>query len=61
MAARPRRVNVCSPRAYDKAGKTVDFLLTAKRDKAAAMRFFEKAIQANDVPQKVTHGQEWGQ
>ena len=31
-------------RAVDKAGKTVDFLLTAKRDKAAAMRFFEKAI-----------------
>ena len=41
-------------RAVDKAGKTVDFLLTAKRDKAAAMRFFEKAIQANDVPEKVT-------
>lgn len=31
-------------RAVDKAGKTVDFLLTSKRDKAAAMRFFEKAI-----------------
>ena len=41
-------------RAVDKAGKTVDFLLTAKRDKAAAMRFFEKSIQANDVPEKVT-------
>ena len=41
-------------RAVDKAGKTVDFLLTAKRDKAAAMRFFEKAIQANDVPETVT-------
>jgi len=27
-------------RAVDKEGKTVDFLLTAKRDKAAAMRFF---------------------
>ena len=27
-------------RAVDKQGKTVDFLLTAKRDKAAAMRFF---------------------
>ncbi len=41
-------------RAVDKAGKTVDFLLTAKRDKAVAMRFFEKAIQTNDVPEKVT-------
>ena len=30
-------------RAVDKEGKTVDFLLTAKHDKAAAMRFFEKA------------------
>ena len=41
-------------RAVDKEGKTVDFLLTAKRDKAAAMRFFDKATQANDVPDKVT-------
>ena len=41
-------------RAVDKAGKTVDFLLTARRDKTAAMRFFEKAMRANDVPEKVT-------
>ena len=41
-------------RAVDKEGKTVDFLLAAKRDKAAAMRFFDKAMQANDVPEKVT-------
>ena len=41
-------------RAVDKQGKTVDFLLTAKRDKAAAMRFFDKAMQANDVHEKVT-------
>ena len=32
-------------RAVDKVGKTVDFLLTAKRDKKAAMRFFEKATR----------------
>ena len=31
----------------------VDFLLAAKRDKAKAMRFFDKAMQANDVPEKV--------
>ena len=37
----------------DKAGKTVDFLLTAKRDKAAALRFFEKVMKASGVPQKV--------
>jgi len=41
-------------RALDKQGKTVDFLLTAKREKAAAMRFFDKAMKANSVPEKVT-------
>ena len=41
-------------RAVDKEGKTVDFLLTAKRDKAAAMRFFDRAMKANGVPEKVT-------
>ena len=41
-------------RAVDKQGKTVDFLLTAKRDKAAAMRFFDKAMQTNGFPAKVT-------
>ena len=41
-------------RAVDKAGKTIDFLLTAKRDKAAARRFFEKAIGQNGSPETVT-------
>ena len=41
-------------RAVDKEGKTVDFLLTARRDKAAAVRFFEKAMKASGVPEKVT-------
>ena len=41
-------------RAVDKAGKTVDFILTAQRDKAAAMRFFDKAIWDNAIPDKVT-------
>ena len=40
-------------RAVDKEGKTVDFLLTAKRDKATALRFFNKAMKANRVPDKV--------
>jgi transposase-like protein len=38
----------------DKEGKTVDFLLTAKRDAAAARRFFDKAMRYNDVPVTVT-------
>ena len=41
-------------RPVDKAGKTVDFLLTAKRDMAAARRFFNTAMRDNDVPEKVT-------
>jgi len=41
-------------RAVDKEGKTVDFLLTAKREKAAAIRFFAQAMRDNDVPEKVT-------
>ena len=31
-------------RAVDKSGNTIDFLLTAKRDKKAALRFFKKAV-----------------
>ncbi|MDN0075078.1 IS6 family transposase [Crenobacter sp. SG2303] len=41
-------------RAVDKDGKTVDFLLCAHRDKAAAKRFFEKAITQNVEPEKIT-------
>lgn len=41
-------------RAVEKEGKTVDFLLTARRDKAAAIRFFDKAMKANGVTEKVS-------
>lgn len=41
-------------RAVDSCGDTVDFLLTARRDKAAARRFLERAIGLHDVPQKIT-------
>lgn len=41
-------------RAVDKEGDTIDFLLRAKRDKTAALRFFEKAMRANGDPEKVT-------
>jgi transposase-like protein len=40
-------------RAVDKEGRTVDFLLTAHRDLAAARRFFEKAMRENDAPKKI--------
>ena len=40
-------------RAVDKQGKTVDFLLTAKRDLSAAKRFFDNAMGANVDPDKV--------
>lgn len=41
-------------RAVDKEGQTVDFLLTARRDKQAALRFFKKAIRQHGLPLKVT-------
>jgi putative transposase len=41
-------------RAVDRLGQTVDFLLTAKRDLAAARLFFERAIDLHDMPEKVT-------
>jgi len=40
-------------RAVDKSGATVDFLLRAKRDHAAAGAFFERAIGPHDVAEKV--------
>ncbi|MBA3714404.1 MAG: DDE-type integrase/transposase/recombinase, partial [Pyrinomonadaceae bacterium] len=41
-------------RAVDKQGRTVDFLLSEKRDMAAAKRFFIKAIENNEAPAKIT-------
>jgi putative transposase len=41
-------------RAVDKAGQTVDFLLTARRDCHAAQRFLEKAIRGHGAPAKIT-------
>jgi len=40
--------------AVDREGQTVDFLLTAKRDMAAARRFFERAIGLHDLPASIT-------
>jgi putative transposase len=41
-------------RVVDMEGKTVDFLLTANRDKKAALRFFKKAISLHGRPDTVT-------
>ena len=41
-------------RAVDRDGDTVDFLLRAKRDQAAARRFLERAIDLHGVPEKIT-------
>ena len=40
-------------RAVDKTGDTVDFPLTAKRDKAAARRYLESAINLRGLPEKI--------
>ena len=40
-------------RAVDKEGKTVDFLLTEKRDAKAAKAFFCKAFRQHGQPEKV--------
>jgi putative transposase len=41
-------------RAVDKDGETIDFMLSEKRDEAAASAFFTKAINASGKPEKVT-------
>ncbi len=41
-------------RAVDRAGQAIDFLLSARRDIAAAKHFFEQAIEKRGVPEKIT-------
>jgi putative transposase len=41
-------------RAVDKEGRTVDFLLTPHRDRAAAEAFLHKAIRAHGLPEQIT-------
>lgn len=41
-------------RAVDTVGQTIDFLLTAKRDADATLRFFRKAIRHHGEPEVVT-------
>lgn len=41
-------------RAVDKAGHTVDFLLTTRWDRQAALHFLTKAIRSHGIPEKIT-------
>src|SRR6201996_3580186 len=41
-------------RAVDRDGATVDFLLTARRDEAAARRFLKRAIDQHGKPKTIT-------
>ena len=40
-------------RAVDKHGKTLDFILSKRRDETAATAFFKQTIENNGVPEKV--------
>jgi putative transposase len=40
-------------RAVDKAGKTIDFMLSKKRDRKSVLKFFKKAIGSSGIPEKV--------
>ncbi len=40
-------------RAIDKFGKTLDFMLSERRDETAATAFFTRTIENNGIPEKV--------
>lgn len=40
-------------RAVDKHGKTLDFMLSKRRNKAASRLFFRGAVKANGVPERI--------
>lgn len=40
-------------RAVDKLGKTLDFMLSKRRNKTAATRFFARALEVNGLPRKI--------
>lgn len=40
-------------RAIDKHGKTLDFMLSKRRNKAAATKFFARALEVNGLPRKI--------
>lgn len=40
-------------RAVDKFGKTLDFMLSRRRNKPAATKFFARALEVNGLPRKI--------
>lgn len=40
-------------RAIDKIGKTLDFIISKRKNKAAATKFFACALEVNSLPHKV--------
>ncbi len=40
-------------RAVDKAGNTLDFMLSERGNRSAAARFFAKALSSNGIPSKI--------
>ncbi|NVO56613.1 IS6 family transposase [Rhodobacteraceae bacterium B1Z28] len=40
-------------RAVDKHGRTPDFMLSKRRNKAAATKFFARALEVNGLPRKI--------
>ena len=40
-------------RAVDKFGKTLDFMLSKRRNKSAATKFFARALEVNGLPRKI--------
>ena len=40
-------------RAVDRDGQTLDFMLSERRDAAAARRFFKRAVAVNGVPERI--------
>lgn len=40
-------------RAVDKLGKTLDFMLSKRRNKTAATKFFARAMEVNGLPRRI--------
>ena len=43
----------CLSRAVKRFGKTLDFMLSRRRNKAAATKFFARALETNGMPRKI--------